>query len=85
MAETNQTAITVTIRLPYKLKEKIDRDVTESGEYTSAAQWYLQAIREYLEKREIQNKDGLGGGGGQAKLIPLSQNLLVNGWGITPT
>ena len=62
MVSTNLKSATVCIRVPEKMKERIDQDIVESGEFSSASQWYLAAVREYLEKREAK-KDRLGGGG----------------------
>ena len=65
MAETNIKSCTVCIRVPAGAKERIDKDIIESGEFASASQWYMAAIREYLEKREKIAKDRLGGGASQ--------------------
>lgn len=69
MAGMNQ-AYNVCIRVPAGLKEAVDKDVKETREFNSASQWYLAAIREFLETREKRAKDRLGGGG----LINLSKN-----------
>ena len=66
MAGNNQ-AYNVCIRVPAGIKEAVDKDVAESLEFNSASQWYMTAIREYLEKRK---KDRLGGGA----LTSLSKN-----------
>jgi len=62
MAGMNQ-AYNVCIRVPAGLKEAVDKDVKETREFNSASQWYLAAIREFLESREKRAKDRSGGGG----------------------
>ena len=64
MVGTNTKSYSVCIRVPMGLKERIDQDIVESGDYASASQWYLAAVRDYVEKREKIRKDRLGGGGG---------------------
>ncbi len=80
MAGTNQKAYNVCIRVPVGIKEKIDKDIMESGEFSSASQWYLAAVREYLEKRESvrMKKEGLGGGG-----LTNLKAIAKNNWGVT--
>lgn len=56
-------AYNVCIRVPAGLKEAVDKDVKETREFNSASQWYLAAIREFLESREKRAKDRSGGGG----------------------
>ena len=63
MVGTNIKSPTVCIRIPQGIKDRIDKDIIESGDFSSASQWYLAAVREYLEKRERITKDRLGGGG----------------------
>ncbi len=62
MAGMNQ-ACNVCIRVPVGLKEAVDKDVKETKEFNSASQWYVAAIREFLEVREKRAKERLGGGG----------------------
>ena len=62
MVGTNTKSYSVCIRVPMGLKERIDQDIVESGDYASASQWYLAAVRDYVEKREKIRKDRLGGG-----------------------
>ena len=70
MVGTNTKSYSVCIRVPMGLKERIDQDIVESGDYASASQWYLAAVRDYVEKREKIRKDRLGGGG----LITVENN-----------
>ena len=51
---------TVCIRVPPGLRNAVDEDVAMSGEFNSPSQWYLAAIRAYLE---IRKKEHPGGGG----------------------
>ena len=39
MVSTNLKSATVCIRVPEKMKERIDQDIVESGEFSSASQW----------------------------------------------
>jgi len=72
MAGMNQ-AYNVCIRVPAGLKEAVDKDVKETREFNSASQWYIAAIREFLETREKRAKERLGGGG----LINLSKTKKI--------
>ena len=74
MAGMNQ-AYNVCIRVPAGLKEAVDKDVKETREFNSASQWYIAAIREFLESREKRAKDRSGGGG----LINLSKTKKLPG------
>ena len=52
----------VCIRVPPGLRNAVDEDVAMSGDFNSPSQWYLAAIRCFLEVRQ-NNKEPPGGGG----------------------
>ena len=68
MAKDNLEPKNVCIRMPPGLKKAVEDDVAETGDFNSASQWYLAAIRAYLE---VRKKERTGGGGG---LTSLSKN-----------
>lgn len=67
MAKDYSEPKNVCIRLPPGLKKAVDEDVAETGDFNSASQWYIAAVRAYLE---IRKKERTGGGG----LTSLSKN-----------
>lgn len=60
MAKDYSEPKNVCIRLPPGLKKAVDEDVAETGDFNSASQWYLAAVRAYLE---VRKKERTGGGG----------------------
>ena len=83
MNETNQKSVPICIRVPIGVKERIDKDILETKEFSSASQWYLAALREFLYKRESIRKDGSGGGG--LTVLKTTKKSLKMKIGVFPT
>lgn len=50
----NKPPVTLSLRLPVELHERIKRDADTPGRRTSIAQWIRNACEEVLEKRKAE-------------------------------
>ena len=66
----------VSVRIPDGLLNLIEKDVEESGEYCSRADWILASIRSYLETREKQKASRIES---NEDFIPTSKKCISQG------